>query len=1039
MVHPLWLDDCVKQQRRVDPKEKNDNVVSKNPFKATTSHRGTQGWYRYLLSVLAQDRVSTTGFSAEKTEELQHKIEILGGCYDQDLKTATCTVLIARRATGIKFEVALRNSVTTVSEQWLEECILQGSRAKPEDFCLPIPADKGQLSSPHASQSQHSQGTQQSWLTNSTEGGHKDASGSYFEDFKIFLSSDIEGSERSDLLKLCRAAMATTISADPSGLPRSFGITHIVSRSPVLTDELLYIQDACDLSPPCISSDWLRQCSREMRCVDWEAFILQKEPTVLVPPHRRQPGPGSMTRTVSRASASGGDGGCGRDARERKPTPIIPPGIEDTSHEHVPSSVHGLKRSVGDPCISGGRHLSEFQSTDSGDIYHQQRDAVGASGCASLVGAGASFADAAVESPSSQVAPESSGSSGVHQCALDDLKIFQGVGFIISDLLDKAAAADLTKLINEAGGSILSANSPSGRNAGDYEVKSLGSSSEQANAQPTFGCRFLPRKPGSRRVLVSEYWVRKCCAIKKLLPSKSHNIYSPLNRPLVVAGADDVKICISGIHGPAKRLIIWLASQCGVKISEEMKKSTTTHLLACTPIPGPSEKQLKAAEWGIQITSLAWLEDCVCHGSMQENAGAFPPGQELDYVPVLPPAERAGEAQMCDTEGGPPDESHMGEKESAPVNVQPQIDPVIQLQAARNSAILRRPTLQFATVDSGQQSRSSQNDGSPKASGWETGDLGKNCLKNSGRSTRKATKNTALANTTQNDCVGTTSSDCHSQMNECAGAGGVADSRGRCTTMSSVSGRKRKSACMDDILSQYKHPKSSQSALPVSVLAAKGAYAIFSSEYDLSSRDGIAGGSPPGSQASTSQAADPDLSANDISTTLDSQPAVCDAEELAQVMQTLADTITKPPPLSVTRRRNANQAQVHAAISPSGAYGHYETGRGIKMTAGDRVQKKTPQTAARGRQSASGACVTSQMRGRVTKSPCKMMLRGRKFARHISSEDEDEGFDFSDSDDSQEVTYANNEGQRKIQELAVRAQARALARRARGAADAGAR
>ena len=113
--------------------------------------------------------------------------------------------------------------------------------------------------------------------------------------------------------------------------------------------------------------------------------------------------------------------------------------------------------------------------------------------------------------------------------------------------------------------------------------------------------------------------------------------------------------------------------------------------------------------------------------------------------------------------------------------------------------------------------------------------------------------------------------------------------------MSSDSGGKRKSACMDDILSQYKHPKSSQSALPVSVLAAKGASAFFSSEHDLSSRDRIAGGSPPGSQASTSQAADPDLSANEISTALNSQPAVCDAEELAQVMQTLSHTITKAP------------------------------------------------------------------------------------------------------------------------------------------------
>jgi len=260
VVAPEWLEQCVLQQRRVDPKEREPPLEAEDPRAGGRSPRRPQGRYKYLLSVLSNDRVSTTGFTQGEIHSLCRKIAMLGGLFDPELQTTKCTVLIAKHAAGHKFEAARRNSIPIVSEDWLAECIRQGARATTQDFCVAASASAGhqshlsqnsngagrsmvgsalQLSEiivedsmdvsaqPHSlsaqplslsriSQSQHSQETQQLSLKGS-ESGREGASDSYLEDLKIFLASDIDARDRAELLKICRAAMATIISADPSG------------------------------------------------------------------------------------------------------------------------------------------------------------------------------------------------------------------------------------------------------------------------------------------------------------------------------------------------------------------------------------------------------------------------------------------------------------------------------------------------------------------------------------------------------------------------------------------------------------------------------------------------------------------------------------------------------------------------------------------------------------------------------------------------------------------------------------------------------
>ena len=209
-------------------------------------------------------------------------------------------------------------------------------------------------------------------------------------------------------------------------------------------------------------------------------------------------------------------------------------------------------------------------------------------------------------------------------------------------------------------------------------------SAQQASAPATtFGVgRFVSRSNGSKRATVSEYWVRKCCAVKKLLPPDSHKMYKPLNRALVVEGCGDLAFCISGMHGASKRVVLWLAEQCNLRVEADLTKKRTTHLIACMPLDGPSEKLEKAKKWKIKVASLAWLEECVVAGSMKNDVNMFPPGPNLDY---LPPSATQVQAET----------SGQGAARSLGHSTQ-SIDTTIQLQADRNALWKRRQPLPLA-------------------------------------------------------------------------------------------------------------------------------------------------------------------------------------------------------------------------------------------------------------------------------------------------------------------------------------------------------
>ena len=76
---------------------------------------------------------------------------------------------------------------------------------------------------------------------------------------------------------------------------------------------------------------------------------------------------------------------------------------------------------------------------------------------------------------------------------------------------------------------------------------------------------------------------------------------------------------MAGAHREIKRLILWLITAVGAGLVPEnrLSRNKTTHLLTVSAPDndtGRSEKEAKAAQWGIPIVSIDWLEDCAAAG-----------------------------------------------------------------------------------------------------------------------------------------------------------------------------------------------------------------------------------------------------------------------------------------------------------------------------------------------------------------------------------------------------------------------------------------
>ena len=962
MVPPSWLEECVSGREYLNPK------VYKHRFAG--SGRSIKD-----CKVLAADTISSTGFDAEERNFLQRQVEMLGGRFDTQLCRDTCTVLIAKRTDGPKYDSARQWSITVASQVWLLECMVSGARTDPTRFGMSGPAMQGGASqqSGHGAEtnlegsmdmptqsfscSQLSQGTQQLSQESGSQCGVKNGAESYLEDQKIFFASDIPSSDRKQLEKLCRAARATTISADPTGLPRSRGVTHIVSGHSELTDELVRIQQSCELWPPCVGAGWVRQCAVELRCVETQHYELKKAPEAIPPPQRKAGL--SLMSSESATAKSGGESRVGGQKGLTVNTSLSR--INDARGEVVPSSVRTAPSSSGSVAA-----CASSESSHAGGAF-----------LPSSAAADQALAPEEVpETPCSQKTPDS-GTGRPEVKRIFDGKVFALVGLSSTD--DEMA---LTKMIKDRGGVL----GPTGA-ACDYEVTPL--------AQATFGCRALSRLSTSRREVVSEYWVRKCCAVEKVLPPRSHKIYQPLNRTLEIQDAQNAQLCVSGMYGAAKRLVFWLAAQGGMQIQLDLDRRSTTHLITCTQGDVPSEKQRKAEKWTIKVTSLAWLEECVVTGCVRGDVTAFPPGQELDYVP------------------------------------EPRIDPMLQRQADRNAAFMRRTPLTLTVV----KSKESPQKASSSAADEALGRI------DEGSPTK------AICLMAERACapqpIGRNKPAVH--------RAGEGENAGVLTPNVSLKKRKNPS---DDILvaagfdfSLYKRTKpSTQNSCALSPVVARsagqastdGAAPPQAEQGGRDRKEGIGLASPLQSHQAIAQGEGQGGQQDEDS---QSSKRACEVE-LEAVLQTLQSSNTKATALPVKRRRAAQEEGCGGErgkhwISPTHVSAGVRQG-GVGRGSADGVDV-TPQTAARGRSSgarggAGGAAAAAAGRGRRKGrgSPRKMALRGRQIATRNSDEDEDGVGDDDSEDEEADVEYAQGEGQKNLEALMgrVKAAGRAAAKKA---------
>lgn len=68
----------------------------------------------------------------------------------------------------------------------------------------------------------------------------------------------------------------------------------------------------------------------------------------------------------------------------------------------------------------------------------------------------------------------------------------------------------------------------------------------------------------------SEYWLRKSIARSTLLPVYSSAVYKPLLHKFPVQGAEEIRLCCSGVHGEEKDLAMWLVGK--VRVSSLQRK-----------------------------------------------------------------------------------------------------------------------------------------------------------------------------------------------------------------------------------------------------------------------------------------------------------------------------------------------------------------------------------------------------------------------------------------------------------------------------------
>eukprot|EP00960_Hanusia_phi_P001393 39437-Hanusia_phi.AAC.1 len=207
-------------------------------------------------------------------------------------------------------------------------------------------------------------------------------------------------------------------------------------------------------------------------------------------------------------------------------------------------------------------------------------------------------------------------------------KIFTNCSFCFNpDCQDQAS---LKKMIQQNGGTIVEKEIPRDKSEQVYEIHPLYPSNMKKQV-PIFGSRSIVANKGVQ--LASEYWVRKCAAVGKRFPLSSSPLHKPLRREKPSAELQSLSVCVSGVYGHEKNLVRWLTEQVGGSFVEKMSRKSTSHLVLVAEAQAGREKAIKAKEWGIGMTSLAWLEASAVKDAVAP-VSSYPVGSSL--LPEMP-------------------------------------------------------------------------------------------------------------------------------------------------------------------------------------------------------------------------------------------------------------------------------------------------------------------------------------------------------------------------------------------------------------------
>jgi hypothetical protein len=403
---------------------------------------------------------------------------------------------------------------------------------------------------------------------------------SFFEGHIMHFSPSIDEKEKKELVSLCRQGggshRATNIR----------GSTHFVAKGSWLDQADTDLVKSCDRTPEVVSVEWLRESARrgcavpldEYRVALFDSSSSQQSSIVV------SLGGGGLSRGDSSMSLM-------RKSTSR----IVTAAAEKLSSSSTSALNAGSK-------LKEGRGSSQQEGVKGGGNVD-----TGGGG-----GGGGKGKEGGGERETSQKE-----------------RIFEGYSLWIDP--DVKEAQELGKKVVDAGGKLTISAQGAGGSVPDFQVKPLNTDPSAAGGLWAGGFGARPQSRVGNRgakgsIVASDYWLRKCMALGKLIPVKGTPACQPVGKGrLPIKGAGVNCFCATGLVAD-KSLVRWLCAEMGLNFPSEnrMKQKATTHLIAGENAPG-SEKADKAREWGIPTVSISWLEACAAKGEMlpcDSNPGA---------------------------------------------------------------------------------------------------------------------------------------------------------------------------------------------------------------------------------------------------------------------------------------------------------------------------------------------------------------------------------------------------------------------------------